>query len=679
MPAAKEPGANLANPANPASGVNLADVAIGALFLLAAALWCWVAGKDLNFDFINYHLYGPHLLLEWRFDRDYFGGGLPGYLNPLVHVPLYLMIKAGWHSLIIGGVLTIVHCINLLLAWKICDQLLPDSQHSRRSYLVCGLLLAFSSPLFLAALGSSFAEVLTSIPMLAGVLLMLGEYSKDNWDKRRFAVAGLLLGLAVGLKLSSGLFAVGTTLALLPMAVRNRGRAASVFVLVLGGLAGALLAHGYWSVILWREFGNPLFPIANNLFRAADFPPVMFRDQRYLQGGLGDLLTLPFRMLESRTTIYSEGVAPDIRPLVVFVLVAASLLIGRLGGRRMSSAISPGVSSRLGFATTLFVACFVLWAVSSRIGRYAMPLWILAGPLIAAWTARLFAARRGLLVLAAVCLVQGVQLYYAGNPRYTPTHWHSQWLDVRVPESLRETPHLFIVLGQQSWGAIVPHFHPDSSFANVVGQYVMPAGESMPRRLRALLQDFSGRTKAVFSYREGHLKDGVLAGGIAADVDTVLSTYELHLASDRGCDLVEIRFDHFQNWVFSAKNPAPDLAGGVPGSQLLVCSVGPGRSADLAADGDAETGRVDRVFAAVEKACPDLFSPSGVQTVRGRRGWERFYFNSVNRLMTDGNGVYLRPFSSFGAVNLGSMDQWLAATPPHHCEDAIVNANPFVQ
>ena len=30
-----------------------------------------------------------------------------------------------------------------------------------------------------------------------------------------------------------------------------------------------------------------------------------------------------------------------------------------------------------------------------------MPLWILAGPLIAAWTARLFVARRGLLVLAA--------------------------------------------------------------------------------------------------------------------------------------------------------------------------------------------------------------------------------------------------------------------------------------
>jgi hypothetical protein len=306
-----------------------------------------------------------------------------------------------------------------------------------------------------------------------------------------------------------------------------------------------------------------------------------------------------------------------------------------------------------------------------------MPLWLLAGPLIAAWTARLFTAGRGLLALAAVCLAQGVQLYYAGNLRYTPTHWDSQWLDVRVPERLRQSPFLFIVLGQQSWSAIIPYFHPDSSFANVVGQYVMPAGERMPRRLRSLLDRFSGRTEVIFDYRETHLQNGVLTERIATDVNAVLSAYELQLESNKGCGLVEIRFDHFQNWVFSAENSAREVAGRIPGNRLLVCGVRPGRSADLAAKGDMETKRVDRVFAAVEKACPNLFSPSGVQTIRGRKGWERFYFNSVNRLMTDGNNVFLRSFTSFGAVNLGLLDQWLADTPPHH-RSTIVKARPFV-
>ena len=656
------------------AGANPASLATGGFFLLASAVWCFVAGKDLNWDFFNYHLYGPHLLLEGRFDRDYFGGGLAGYLNPLVHVPLYLMVRAGWHSLVIAGILTFVHSLNLLLAWQVSDRLLPASQPSRGWYLCCGVLLAFASPVFLAEMGSSFADALTSIPVLAALLLLLGEYSKDNGDWRRFAAAGLLLGLATGLKLSNALFAVGATFALLPLVARKRGLGPSVLALVLGGLAGGLLAHGYWSFLLWREFGNPLFPAANNLFQSEDFPSVMFHDRRFLQGDVTDLLTLPFRMLEHRTTIYSEGLAPDIRPLALFVLAAVSLLFGRWGGQRASAGAAPDVSRRLGFATTFFVACFVLWAVSSRIGRYAMPLWLLAGPLIAAWTPRLFTTGRGLLVLAAVCIAQGVQLYYAGNLRYTPAHWHSQWLDVRVPESLRQSPYLFIVLGQQSWGSIISYFHPDSSFSNVVGQYVMPGGERMPRRLRLLLDRHSGRTKVIFDYREGHLNNGILADRIVTDVNAVLSTYELQVESDKGCDLVEIRIDHFQNWAFSAESPAPEVAGRITHAQLLVCGVRPGRSADLVAKGDMETKKVDRVFAAVEKACPSLFSPSGVQTIQGRRGWERFYFNSVNRLMTDGNNVYLRPFSSFGAVNLGSLDQWLADTPPHHCEGRIAKA-----
>lgn len=656
----------------------VASAGIGGFFLLASALWCFISGKDLSFDFFAYHLYGPYLMLGGRFDQDYFGGGLAGYLNPLVEIPLYLMVRAGWNSLVIAGVLTAAHSVNLLLAWKICDGLLPAAQPSRTAFLFGGALLAFLAPIFLVVLGTSSADPLASIPVLGGLLLLVREFPKDKWEAGRFAGAGLLLGLAVGLKLSNGLFAVVATIALLPMATR-RDRYVSLSLLVLGGLAGGLLAHGYWSYMLWREFGNPLFPMANNLFRSPDFPTVMFHDRRFLQGGIGDLLMLPFRMLEYRTTVYSEIVSPDVRPLMVFVLAAASLLVGHLRRRRLPSSAFDGGSSPLGFMTTLFIACFVLWAAYSRIGRYALTLWLLAGPLIAAWTARLLAPRRGLMLLAAVCLVQGVQLFYAGNLRYTPTQWHSKWLDVRVPDRLRETPYLYIVLGQQSWGAIVPYFHPDSSFSNVVGHYVMPGGDRMPRHLRSLLDRFRGRTKAVFEYRRGHLKGGMLSEEIAADVNAVLSTYDFRLAGEQGCDMVEIRFDHVQNWIVSLQESAPKTGREALDTRLLVCDIRQGRSTDLAAGRDIETQRVDRAFTAVEKACPELFSPSGMQTIHGRRGWARFYFNSVNRLMSDGNNLYVRPFSSLGAVNLGSINQWLAEKPPHHCEDAVVNANPFVR
>ena len=35
------------------AGASLAGFATGGVFLLASALWCLAAGKDLNFDFFN--------------------------------------------------------------------------------------------------------------------------------------------------------------------------------------------------------------------------------------------------------------------------------------------------------------------------------------------------------------------------------------------------------------------------------------------------------------------------------------------------------------------------------------------------------------------------------------------------------------------------------------------------
>lgn len=37
-----------------------------------------------------------------------------------------------------------------------------------------------------------------------------------------------------------------------------------------------LLTSGYWSWVLVRRFGNPVFPLANGLFRSEFFAPLNF-------------------------------------------------------------------------------------------------------------------------------------------------------------------------------------------------------------------------------------------------------------------------------------------------------------------------------------------------------------------------------------------------------------------
>src|SRR5687768_4607906 len=90
--------------------------ALAAIFGLPALLlaaWTVVAGKDLNWDLLHYHYYVAHSLLTGRFDHDYFAARTESYLNPLGYVPFYLMVQAGWHSVLVSMLLAAVHSASI--------------------------------------------------------------------------------------------------------------------------------------------------------------------------------------------------------------------------------------------------------------------------------------------------------------------------------------------------------------------------------------------------------------------------------------------------------------------------------------------------------------------------------------------------------------------------------------
>src|SRR5262245_29774977 len=66
---------------------------------VACVAWSWRAGRDLNWDQLNYHFYAAYLYLDDRVSQDFMGASFQGYLNPLAYVPFYLMVRANWHSL----------------------------------------------------------------------------------------------------------------------------------------------------------------------------------------------------------------------------------------------------------------------------------------------------------------------------------------------------------------------------------------------------------------------------------------------------------------------------------------------------------------------------------------------------------------------------------------------------
>src|SRR5207302_8700499 len=114
------------------------------------------------------------------------------------------------------------------------------------------------------AVGSSFLDPLLVPPMLAGLLLLLGEGPQAV---RRALIAGALFGAAAALKYSSAIYA----LAALPLALALPGlsgvaRVRACLAYVAGGAAALAAMAGPWLALLTREFGNPVFPLMNGWF-----------------------------------------------------------------------------------------------------------------------------------------------------------------------------------------------------------------------------------------------------------------------------------------------------------------------------------------------------------------------------------------------------------------------------
>lgn len=648
------------------------------LFAIAVLVWVvgWslLLGKDLNWDFVNYHYYGPYLWLDQRLERDYFAGSFQSYLNPLSHLPHYLMIQAGWHSVLISVLLAAFHALNLWFIWHITRAVLPAHAQSSIALPALAVVLAMLAPLFVTTAGSSFADPSTSVFLLAGVWLLLRDDPPAATSLRRVALAGALFGLASGLKLTNAVLTLGLLVPVGAYWLVTRQPRVWARMAVLSGacLLAVLVAHGPWSWQLWNAFGNPFFPLFNTVFHSPDFPAITYRDTRFLGDGWRGLLTLPFEMMRPISWIYSENTSVDLRFAALLVLLAVTAVV--VGARLLRRAPRPAtaaadgiIPARLTLLTVMLLLAYVLWGMSTKIGRYALPLWLLLGPLLIGWALVLLARRDRVVALAlTVTAAQAYALTLGGNPRWSPTTWDSKWLEVQVPGALQQTPVTLFTMGKLSYSAITPFLHRDTQVVNLVGQYNQPAGRDMTLRMRQLLATPAATMRVAFrDATPPTAYTGTLADHTRADIDAVLSLYGLGLAPD-SCEPIVIKAPYLEGLLVTSTRPADDPDADKPRAKedrLHVCKlmhIAPAAHAQAL----AEEAVVARSFNAIEAACGPRLSPHGTQTLRGGRGWMRTYFNSLHSLISDGTTVYVRPFQSMTDVDLGKLEDWAKSPSP---------------
>ena len=455
----------------------LVPMAIALGSLLAGAIYTWFVGEDVNWDWLNYHEYNVWAVIHNRYSIDALPAGFQTYFNPTVYYPVYYLrhfLPLPYGLMIIGA----VHGLNLLLIYFLIRALLRET--ATASAIGAAILIAAVGPMTLSEVGTSFSDILTALPILAGCVLIL---SSGESQHGRYILAGLLIGAAIGLKLTNAVYAIGAAAAVL---AASRPVLATL-CLGLGGAIGAVATGGAWGLMLWRELGNPIFPLFNAVFQSRELMPMNIMDWQFLPRGILDALAYPFYWLvgDNRSSEYPFR---DARFAVATVLIV--LGIGR------------GLVTRTDIFTRrdtqfllFFGVSYAAWLGVFSIQRYAIVLELLCAPLIVLLIARVSAAAPGSaslritsMRLNAAMLVVAVAIALWSQPGDWFRRPWSNAYNPAISKSL-EQPALYLLL-DKPLAYIAPRLPPQSLFYQIadIALPIMPDGK-FDRRIRTALND----------------------------------------------------------------------------------------------------------------------------------------------------------------------------------------------
>jgi hypothetical protein len=640
---------------------------------LAVAL-NYVFGKDMASDLLQYHFYSGFSALNDRFEPDYFAAGLQSYFNPYAYVPFYVLVKSGLPALAVGSVMAVIHSVVLWLTYELACRVCPSEDRQERFFFgLCATVLAFMNPILLQQIGASFADITTTGLVLGGWLLLIQAVRYPRTTPVVFGA--ILLGIATALKPTNSIHAFGGffLVAFVPLPFLGRLRSLFYFGASLG--ASFVVTAAPWSYRLARTFGNPMFPLLNNVFKSPYITTATSKAYRFIPNSLTDALLRPFAMSGTVGMIHEEMSSPDIR-YALLLLVFLISIIAWIWRSRTHASIPPATPAFVSATRPLialgcaFTAEWFVWLYGSGNSRYFIPMACVAAVLAVALLFRLLAnhtlGRNG--ILLALFVAQGTQLAIGTDYRWNPAPWDGRWFDVEIPEKLAIESNLYLSIGMQSNSYIAPFLPKGSGVVNFAGGYPLGPVGATASHLRAMIARSTPHLRVLVSGDRIH-EDSALRAPRQSDVDDTLREYGLRVdMSD--CETITVRGLRPMVWrPLGSSLPGPVIpsAGKLRYTNYLA-------SCHLVADtGDrsqetAARRAVDVVLDRLEDACPSLFQPPRPQTEHVNQLWMRTYgATDLTLWVGDGEVKFIDPTRDFREIFVGREEAWAKGPLPIEC------------
>jgi hypothetical protein len=355
--------------------------------------------------------------------------------------------------------------------------LFPAHVEKRALWIAAAFAIGVTGAGGRAVIGSTMNEWPSAMLLVVALTTIVGSLaSRGSVSIASLALSAIAAGLATGLKLTYGVFAVGLVVAIAAQGPWKE-RARNV---VLGGMflfAGFLVTYGFWGATLRDHFGNPFFPYFNHIFHSPWWEDTAWFDRNYGPRDVMQALFFPVAFFDNYRL---AGEVPFVDWRLAAVEALAIALLARYAFARLRPLSPPeGMDSRPWiFLAVFMLASYVVWLKLYGIYRYLVPLELISGPLIVGgvlWIVRP-AIARSIAVVALAALV----VFTTKPADWGRLPFRGAYFDVAFPDI---APRALVILGSgEPMAYAIPFTRSDARFVSPDNNLLTPLQHNLLSR-----------------------------------------------------------------------------------------------------------------------------------------------------------------------------------------------------
>jgi len=414
------------------------------------------------------------------------------YYNPYLDIPFYWLAThtRAWVAL---GILGAVQGANIIPLYLMARTALRVNASASDIKLMAGALslLGLVGALTLTEFGTTYYDNVMSVFVLSGLaILVLGRDALRTGPLGKAAAiagaAGLVTGMAMGLKLPEMPFCIGFAAALVALGGSWKHQVTRLLAGGAAGVIGFAIFSGPWMLYMYQLTGNPLFPYFNEYWKSPLALAAPYRDLRFVPSHFWRELFFPILFTMDWHVADDLGFQ-DIRVLLAYLLVIAAGLLWLVRRESRDALLDKRVTIVL-FAFSALA--YFEWLRVFAIYRYIILLEMLSPLLIVGAVGLLPLPRRTrylvLGALCAACLLTARSDFLERAPVEDP------YVEAALPPIPHPDNTMVLMTGDAPMGFIATTLPPRIAVLRIDGWMVQPRDgtrmtKDMMRRVAAHL------------------------------------------------------------------------------------------------------------------------------------------------------------------------------------------------